>query len=230
MALTHCFPLAVTLVGLAAACSSSSAAPVKPVDAGGNDAPVVEDTGAEAAPAPCTDPSIPCAFVDATLGNSASSTLCPYQASMPFLSVGFAPANHPPIPQADGTQAGGHALHVSCSVVADGSGFDVSLSASTDDGTSGAALTINSSGQGSVTTGGASYVNVTWQTAGAPTAQEYDCTLAFTYMGQPLPASSLAAGRIQAHLSCPKAAFMNQASVPMTCDGEADLLFENCMH
>jgi hypothetical protein len=129
----------------------------------------------------------------------------------------------------DGSAQAGGTVAITCSVAA---GFLVQLEASLG-GPAGGTLSV--AGTVSPSSGGTAITADLASADGEFT--ESDCTVLFTYEGQPVPATPpVAPGRIWAHLSCPR--MVNQTGVlvqrtdgtfvPETCDGEVDFLFENC--
>jgi len=179
------------------------------------------DGGASAA-------SPPDAFVEATMGPGAGpGGSCALTSPQSVLSIGSTGAGRP-MTVADGQSQNGHTAQVSCSVAAAGSGFDVKLHAAIDGG--GGFDVSSPAGAGAVTETGGQGISVTWQDPVLGTAREDDCSLAFTYAGDAVPASpAVAPGRIWAHVSCPNAAVSpSSGTMAGTCDGEADFLFENC--
>jgi hypothetical protein len=66
--------------------------------------------------------------------------------------------------------------------------------------------------------------------------RDENCTITFTYQGNTVPDQPpLAAGRIWGHISCPNAENSGKTvqgedggTENVTCDGEADFLFEQC--
>jgi hypothetical protein len=204
------------LAAAAAGCSSSSGAHATGNDGGtGEDAAAGEgaDSGVDGgectvgADGGCVVP--PDAFVSATLCND------------PAFVLGHATTMRP------STVADGHAGdQVACTVHPDGAGFDLSLAASG----SGGALTVTSTspvvaGGG----GGDDALTVVWQSSQTAPATATNCTLTFTYEGNPVPDSpAIAAGRIWGHVSCPQVPLVATGGVAPSCDGEADVLFEEC--
>jgi hypothetical protein len=149
-----------------------------------------------------------------------------------LLAVGT-PLNGKPMTVTNGgIDANGSPVNLTCSVVSDGAGFDISLSAEAL-GMGGGILTIVSSGQGTVSPSATSVV--VSGNFNSPLVGHYiqqNCTLTFAYDGAPVPTSPpVAGGRIWAHISCPLAVLQGQtgsAGMPIACDAEADFLFENC--
>jgi hypothetical protein len=123
-------------------------------------------------------------------------------------------------------------VSLTCSVTSDGSGFDIQLSAE-QLGTGGGSIAIASTGQGTVTTSGAT-VSATFNNPMVGTYRQSDCTLSYTYNGSPVPTTAgppVAGGRIWAHIDCPNAqdkAMTDPNGNPITCHASADFLFENC--
>ncbi len=184
-----------------------------------------------------TPPQSPDAYVDATIQTAADRPgECNLGTQQTMLAVGTATADKPTA-VTDGNQQNGQAtVHVSCTVTASGSGFDIQLQA-TQDGTNGGTLIITSpQGKGAVTDQGAQNVTGVWESQLNGTDRENDCTISYTYGGGAVPVSPpIAAGRIWGHLSCPHATIDGQTTtgpdggaVNITCDNEADFMFENC--
>jgi hypothetical protein len=159
--------------------------------------------------------------------------VCNLPATNGFLVVGQTVAGKP-VTVLDGDSSRGSPVNVACTVAPAGGGFDVSLNV-TVGGAGGSSLTITTQpGQGAVTLQGASGVTAVFKNASAA-YRETDCTIAFTYVGGPVPDTlPVAAGRIWGHVSCPAAQNDQQAMGPdgglldLHCDAEADFLFEQC--
>jgi hypothetical protein len=87
---------------------------------------------------------------------------------------------------------------------------------------------------GAVTQSGGTGITGVFESSMNGRYRETDCTIAFTYLGQPVGQTPLAAGRIWGHLSCPSAALdgstvmVDGGTESKQCDGEADFLFEQC--
>jgi hypothetical protein len=162
------------------------------------------------------------AFVAATVGPGALATLCPDKTFMPSFALGTATPDKPTT-VVNGGAAGSGTATVTCSVIPQGPGFDVSLSASAG----GRTFTVQSpAGQGAVQSNGGIGLTMTFSDA-TGTYQGNPCTLSYMYMSAPVPVSPpVTAGRIWGHLSCPAAQVQGQAGVQ--CDTEADFLFEQC--
>jgi hypothetical protein len=218
------------LLLLAAACSGSVAAGG---DAGSTGAGDDETNDASCGPG-CI---VPQGFVLATMGPGPSSptTVCHFGIAQSWLMVGAPTPSIPDVVQ-DGGSQNGAPVAVACSVIPVNAGFDVSLQISVG-GTGGGGLTITSpAGVGAVTMAGAQGITASWQSETFGPASESDCTIAFTYEGQPVyDDPPVAAGRIWGHLSCPQALFDGETVVgpdggttTVHCDGEADFLFEQC--
>ncbi len=162
--------------------------------------------------ASCPTPSAQ-AYVAATM-SSAGGGSCPVAGGAgAFLTIGSGGGGMP-TPVTDGSNN----VSVACMVHPSGSGYDVQLTASMSGGGS-------VSLSGSVTASGASGVSASFSgSQGGGPYTDNNCSVAFTYMGSPVQASSpVTAGRIWGHVSCPMAAMGSN-----TCDAEADFLFENC--
>ncbi len=211
---------------------------------GGGDGAVGEDGavgGDGASDASCGESGPSCypadGFVQATMGPGPSSppSTCQLGTTQSWLTVG-SPAPGKPNVVANGGQQNGDPVQVICSVVPVNAGFDVSLQMTTE-GSQGSSLTITSPpGLGAVTlAAGGQGITAKWQSATFSSAVETDCTIVFTYEGQPVPNTpTIAAGRVWGHLSCPQAVFnetvmdADGGTTALHCDGEADFLFEQC--
>lgn len=184
-----------------------------------------------------TKPAAPDAFVQATVGpgNGDSSSVCQLGTVDQFLNIGTATGDNP-TRVTDGNQQAGSTVHISCTIATSGGGFDINLNA-TQEGLSGGSLTITSpSGQGAVTTSGGTGITAVFESGQDGTFRGTNCTLSFSYQGGTVPDQPpIAAGRIWGHISCPDSEVAGQ-TVPApdggtenrTCDGEADILFEQC--
>ena len=173
-------------------------------------------------------------FVLATMGISKVPGLCSFSSTTPWVDVGTATGGKPTTVQ-NGSQEEGATVHVNCSVSAVGQGFDVLVSV-TQDGLEGGSVTFGSApGQGAITASGGTLQG----SFGSGRYGDYDdanCMLTYTYQGTTVPDSPpIAAGRIWGHVSCPNAQISGQlgtgadgGSTEKTCDGEADILFEQC--
>lgn len=208
-------PLGSLLV--VAACSSSGGDTTSkgPTGDGGSDGGGADDAA-----------TLPDAFIAATIGKGAASSTCSMATPQSWLSVGEPTLGKPATVLAGDKQAG-NLVSVQCMVLPAGNGFAVSLSI-VEAGASGGSVTINSSGgEGPVTSSGGQGITGKFENAsGVVYEGSNDCTIAFTYLGQPVPdAPPVAAGRIWGHISCPSA--VNSADGD-TCDAEADFLFEEC--
>jgi hypothetical protein len=180
-------------------------------------------------------PSPADAFVDAHVGIGGDPT-CNLKVQQTFVGIGTAVAGKPVTVNDGDTQSGSSQVHVSCSVTTAANGFDVSLSASME-GLQGGSLTITSPpGQGAVTESGGSGIRGTFQSANSGVYSENDCTITYTYNSSAVPDTpAIAAGRIWGHISCPNAKNSGSTTVGadggatnVTCDAEADFLFEQC--
>jgi hypothetical protein len=180
---------------------------------------------------------VPQAFIAATVGvgPSSGSMVCNFGTVTQWLDVGTpVGGNSTPTTQADGSNQAGATVHVACSVSTSGDGFDVDLNV-TQEGLKGGSVTITSPpGAGAVTQSGGTGITGVFQSSTYGTYRETDCTIAFTYNGQPVGQTPLAAGRIWGHISCPTAQVSGQTVMvdggtqDVQCDGEADFLFEQC--
>ncbi len=199
--------LGVAAVVVAAACSPGTGG--SGADAGGNG-----DDGAE--------PTTPDGFVSATVGTGTQSPLCPVGSAMPWLTVGTATGGRPAT-----VLTGKDGVTMTCSVRADGNGYDVSASVTATGSQGGSFTLVSPPGTGAVTVAGGQGIPASFgSTPASATYQESDCVLSFTYQGGPIPDSpSVFPGRIWGHLSCPEA---QTGQSTTTCDAEADFLFEQC--
>jgi hypothetical protein len=162
------------------------------------------------------------AFVDARVGaGSANGSTCLLGSMQEFLLAGTR-GNPLPTPAADG-QGG---LVVDCTVSPNGDGFAIQLSAQTQDNSS---ITVTGHVDANGGTVSATFVNQMW---GGFMAS--GCTLTYTYPGASTPVpkgDSVSSGSIFGHVSCPNAVANGGAQVGSgaeTCDGEMDILFQNC--
>jgi len=168
----------------------------------------------------------PVAYVSAYLQPSDDNPTACNLSRQPILKVGdTGAANDPPTTEADG-QSG---LSVQCSVVPNGSGFHIRLSART--GTGSFALSGNVDANGGTGLFG-SFLN---PTAGVGTYQsQKGCSVTFksAESGMDIPEGQrLSAGSIWAHVECPDAESQTGVQTDngvATCDGTADFLFQNC--
>jgi hypothetical protein len=175
----------------------------------------------------------PDAFVNASLGPTSGSTLCPLGPGTPVLSIGAMQASDEPMTVPEGVNG----VNVDCTVAASGDGFDIQLSAA-QPGSQGGNLIVNGHVNADGGTVSAQFVS---QMAGSAYTATNNCTLTYKYLGQAVASGKrISAGSIFAHISCPNAE-ANGGSISgqqvMTpdggfanaqCDGEADILFQNC--
>ncbi len=177
------------------------------------------------------------AYISASLSSSADS-MCPF-ASGDVVSAGMPTPGMLP----ESVTAGQNNLSLTCSVVASGDGYDIQLDASLP-GSTGGEFTAT----GHVTVGSADGLSgggtVNAQFVSQSEGQAYlgmNCPVTYQYLGSPIaPAERLSPGQIFAHISCPMATVSGsgtsgtQVMLPdggvavSTCDGEADILFQNC--
>ena len=180
----------------------------------------------------------PQAFIAATVGVGpmSDSRVCNFATLDQWLEVGTGVGGGgTPDTQSDGSNQGGAKISVACTVSTSGSGFDIDLSV-TQDGSQGGSVTITSpGGMGAVTQNGGTGITGVFESATNGRYRESDCTIAFTYMGEPITQTPIAAGRIWGHISCPTAQVSGQTvmtadggSEDVQCDAEADFLFEQC--
>ena len=171
------------------------------------------------------------AYVSATLGphrDGDGNNLCSFGTPTQGLRIGTTGSE--PLVAVDGSMQSGAVVNLSCTVAA---GFHVNLVASLG-GESGGTLSV--SGDVDPASGGTGIVADIVSAVDGEFSQS-DCTITFTYVGQPVPVSPpIDQGRIWAHLSCPAMVNTSGATVrlmdgttsPETCDVEVDFEFENC--
>jgi hypothetical protein len=179
----------------------------------------------------CSSKAAPAdAYATATL-QPGGAGMCSIGFQSMIFEVGVATGMQPNTIQNGGSQAGGQ-VSVSCTVHPDNGGYDLALFVELHGQ---GAMQVNSTSP--VTTSGGQGVIGSFTHAVGGTAQTYsasDCTIAFTYMQEPVPNSTpIAAGRIWGHVSCPDAVgnssfVVDGGSQSNVCDAEADFLFENC--
>src|SRR5579884_1792839 len=136
------------------------------------------------------------AFVAAQVGPGPLSPSCPLgTAGQRFLDVG-GQTGATPETVLNGSASAGGTIQVHCSVKPAAGGFDVDLSL-TVPGSAGGSLAITSpAGQGAVTLSGGVRIAGVFQGA-AGSYRETDCTLGFTYQGNPVPeVPAVSSGRI----------------------------------
>jgi hypothetical protein len=169
----------------------------------------------------------PDAFISGSLDSGQNGPQCPLAGvATGILNIGTNTPNKPTTVQDGGSNGGGN-VSVACKVTPNGNNFDIDLSAE-QQGTSGATLAVT--GTVDPTMGGMNLVG-SFSSAQDGSYSSNSCILTYTYGGMAVPVSPyVAAGRIWAHISCPKAQNMAQdvAGKPASCDGEADFLFEQC--
>jgi hypothetical protein len=181
-------------------------------------------------------PAAPDAFVAATVGVGPESpnSVCQLGSVAQWLDIGTEVGTEP-THVVDGDSQSGSAVHVTCTVATSGAGFDINLNA-TLEGLQGGSLTITSpSGQGAVTSSGATGITAVFQSGQNGTFHASDCTITYTYAGDPIQqqyAPFVAAGRIwgpDAQSSGGQTVTTDDGGTgPRQCDGEADFLFEQC--
>ena len=163
-------------------------------------------------------------FVNATLGphlDANNNDLCPYGSPMTVLQIGTASVT--PIPVVSGGTFQGAPVAVACAVTG---GFALNLTAGKEGF---GQMTID----GNVDLTGGAAIAATIISSGI-TFTEANCTIAYTFMGSPVPTTPVARGRVWGHLSCPSMTDGQQRLInggrlaQETCDGEADFRFENC--
>jgi hypothetical protein len=181
---------------------------------------------------------VPQAFVAATVGVGpmSNSKVCNLGTVETWLDVGTAVGGQDtPDTQSDGSNESGGTVSVACTVAASGNGFDIDLVVS-QGGLQGGSVTITSpSGMGAVTQAGGTGITGVFESETQGRYRETDCTIAFTYNGEPITSQTpIAAGRIWGHISCPTAQVSGQTVMvdggtqDVQCDAEADFLFEQC--
>jgi hypothetical protein len=164
-------------------------------------------------------------------GVSQQSAICPFASQTQWVNIGVETGNSPATVPDQGSQAGGQ-VSVSCSVKANGNGFDVQLNAALSDVGS---ITITSNSPVSPTGGGMG-VTGTFESGTKGRYTSDSCAITYKYLNGNVPVSPpIAPGKIWAHLSCVGAqrndlSFMGPdgGTQNATCDTEADFLFENC--
>lgn len=163
------------------------------------------------------------AYVNAAVGGGTGNLCATFQgSSQPFLQIGaMRSTGAVPSTVPDGTGP----VSIDCTVSPGGGGFDLQLGAL---GAQGGQLTVRGHVDG--TTGGTVSASFVSQMYGV--FQSSNCTLTYTYEGQPVPYSPpVTAGGIFAHIDCPSAQMQGGQEVngsPVTCDANADFLFQNC--
>jgi hypothetical protein len=181
---------------------------------------------------------VPEAFIAATVGvgPESNSKVCNFGTVQTWLDVGTSVGGQDtPNTQSDNSNESGSTVSVACTVSASGAGFDVDLVVS-QGGLQGGSVTITSPpGTGAVTMSGGTGITGVFESESYGKYRETDCTIAFTYNGQPITSQPpIAAGRIWGHLSCPTAQISGQTVMVdggtqmVQCDAEADFLFEQC--
>jgi hypothetical protein len=194
----------------------------------------IRSVGVKVGPAPllvaalsaCSNPPPPApnTYIKATLGphlDSMNNNLCSNGSPLTALEIGTAAAT--PIGTSNGDSFQGTGVSVSCSV---NGGFSINLQA-TKQGSG----TVTIVGNVGMTGGTGIYANII---SNSLSYTQSDCTIAYTYMGNPVQTTPVAAGRIWAHLKCPSMTDRQQKLlssgqyVQEMCDGEADFFFQNC--
>jgi len=159
--------------------------------------------------------------------------MCNFMSRQPFLLLGV-----PAQPQPTRVDDGSGQAHVNCTVSPSAGGtFQIQLSANSSAPTGGQVTIVGQVDQKCDPQGTAcSKLTATFVATinGNPTGQysSMDCTVTYVYMNGavPLMEQPVAAGRIWAHISCPAAQRPDLMTngMPVTCDTEADFVFENC--
>ncbi len=174
------------------------------------------------------------AFIAAEVGGGGGTCNLP-SPDVTWLPVGTATADKPTTVTSGGSTGTGTAK-ITCSVHPNGNGFDIDLSV-TVAGTPGGNVTISSpAGAGAVTTSGGAGITASFTSGTMGPYSSSNCTLTFTYEGQPVPVSpAVAAGRIWGHIDCPDAVVAGQMTTgpdggptTVSCPASADFLFEQC--
>lgn len=179
-------------------------------------------------------PPIPNAFVLATVGpGNANSSVCGYGSEQTFVPVGSQTSGEPSTVSSGDVQPGTGTVTLVCKVDSSGgNNFRIELSAEVE-GATGGSMVIT----GTVNQNGGSSIYASFQSSTMGQFTDSDCTITFTYNGQPIPiaGSPIASGRIWGHVSCPGAMQQGMTEIGedggatvRTCDGEADFLFQNC--
>lgn len=175
-------------------------------------------------------PVPPDAFVNATIAashpNNTQQNTCLYGSPHVVLGVGTGTGGGLPKTVDDGGNQAGAGVHISCTV----SGNHVNVQASMG-GMMGGTLTVAGPADGSKTVAG--------DLVGATDGEfsESDCSISLSFQFNATTQQGFASGgRVWAHVSCPTMVNMtgtvvmlaNNMQVMETCDGEFDILFENC--
>lgn len=210
----------VTLVALSCSCSSSN-------NGGGAE-------GSDGGPLSDGSAIPPDAFVAVQVGGGGGACNLP-SPDTSFFDVGTATADRPTTVVSGGSNGSG-TVSITCKVHPSGSGFDIALSVSVA-GSPGGNVTITSpAGAGAVTTSGGTGITTSFYASNMGPYSSNDCTLTFSYQGQPVPvAPAIAKGRIWGHIDCPDAAESGQTTTgpdggqtAVACPASADFLFEQC--
>jgi hypothetical protein len=167
-------------------------------------------------------------FVDSTMGPGTNPQSVCKLVTAPWLQIGT-----PTQSVDDGASQGNETVSVTCAVQATNAGYDVQAT-TTLSGATGGSITLTGHFAGSGTESG---LHAAFTRGDTGTFVENDCTAAYS---DPSGASSdhggIAPGRVWVFLHCPSAQ-KNSETVPnpdggvpitRTCDGEAELKFENC--
>jgi hypothetical protein len=180
---------------------------------------------------------VPATYIAATVGQGNNETACNFSGTQQWLNIGtYEPTTEPKL-QANASTLNGNAVNVVCTVATSGNGFDIALSATEEGGGGGSVVMTSPVGQGAVTQSGGSGITAGFESGSFGKYLETDCTISFTYSGATVPNTPpIAAGRIWGHLSCPHAQQAGEtranpdggAPVTVTCDAEADFLFQEC--
>jgi hypothetical protein len=157
-------------------------------------------------------------------------TSCPSMSTV--LDVGSQSASTFPSTITNGDQG----VSISCRVSANGDGFDIQLDAK-QTGASGGEITVS----GHVNADGGKVIAQFASNSAGATYTSSDCTVTYKYMGQDIPPNQRAsAGSFFGHISCPNGmqplgSISGQQVMGAdggienaVCDGEADILFQNC--
>jgi hypothetical protein len=167
--------------------------------------------------------------------NAAEPQICPFGSRADWIDVG-APLGSRPATIPDGANQAGSLVAIACAVHPTSGGFAVQLNAALS-GT-GSITVFSGTTQGLVDpVAGGKGITATFESGRLGRYASSDCTITFTYDGGQVPQNPpIAPGRIWGHLSCPNARRTDGVGIMtpdgdvtyVTCDTEADFLFENC--
>jgi hypothetical protein len=167
-------------------------------------------------------------FLNATMGPGANPQSVCKPVAGPWLQIGT-----PTHSVEDGDVQGNAMVSVTCTVSAEGGGYQVQAT-TTLSGATGGTFTVTGQVVGSGTESG---LRGAFTRADTGTFIETDCTATYSDpSGASLDKGGVAPGRVRVFLSCPSATKAGEfvpnpdggTQIPRTCDGEAELKFENC--